>query len=440
MSTLGRGFTALAHRNFRLFFWGQLISLVGTWMQITAQAWLVLQLTGSAADLGIVTALQSLPVLFIGFFGGVIADWLPKRRLLVITQIVQMLLALILGLLVSTHLVQMWHVYALATLLGISNAFDMPARQAFVMEMVGREDLMNAVALGSMQFNAARVVGPAVAGISIAVIGVTGSFYANGLSFVAVIVGLMMMRTSEFFEVEPAPRTSMFRSLGDGCAYVARTPTVLMITLLVGLLGLFAFNVSLLAPIFARDILHSGAAGYGGLMAGMGIGALAAALTAAYARRAGWLLILGGTLMFCIFQIFFALSHVYLISFVLLMFVGYGMILFFTTANTAVQQGVPNPLRGRVMGVYMSVNMGMMPIGNLACGFVAGALGPVFALISSSLLAMTTLAGMAGWLYAHRSSPGYDLSGGMGSGAVAGEPVLESPRALTPVLGKGATN
>lgn len=409
MTALGRGFTSLQHRNYKLFWWGQLISLIGTWMQTTAQAWLVLQLTGSAVDLGIVTALQSLPVLFIGMFGGVFADWMPKRRLIVVTQSAQAILALTLGVLVATHTVQMWHIYVLATLLGVSNAFDMPARQAFVMEMVGRDDLMNAVALSSMQFNAARVVGPAIAGISIALIGVTGSFMANAASFVAVIAGLLLMRSNELFGIETVARTSVLHSMREGCEYVLRTPVVLMITLLVGILGLFAFNVSLLTPIYAQDILHAGAVGYGGLMAAMGAGALVAALTAAYSRRAGWSLILGGTLMFCIFQILFAVSHVYIVSCVLLMFVGFGMVMFFTTANTAVQQEVPNQLRGRVMGVYMSVNVGTMPIGNLACGFVAGALSPAFALVTGASLATATLAGMGGWLFLHRKAPAYRI-------------------------------
>jgi MFS family permease len=409
MMALGRGFTALRHRNYKLFFWGQLISLIGTWMQTTAQAWLVLQLTGSAADLGIVTALQSLPVLGIGFFGGVIADWMPKHKLLIITQTIQLLLAFVLGMLVLTHTVQMWHVYLLATLLGLSNAFDQPARQAFVMEMVGREDLMNAVALSSMQFNAARVVGPAIAGISIALIGITGSFFANALSFVAVIIGLFMMREAEFFEVEAVGRTSVIGSLREGFGYVMRTPIALLITLLVGLIGLFALNVTLLAPVFAQDVLHSGAVGYGGLMAAMGTGALLAALTAAYARRAGWKMILGGTLIYLVFQILFALSHVYVLSLVLIAITGFGMVTMFTSANTAIQQEVPNQLRGRVMGVYTAISGGSMPIGNLGFGFIAGAISPAFALISGALTAGATVAGLSGWLYTHRGAPGYRI-------------------------------
>jgi MFS family permease len=408
--SLSRGFAALRHRNYELFWWGQLISLIGTWMQSTAQAWLVLQLTGSAADLGIVTALQSLPVLGGGLFGGVVADWMPKRRLIVITQTSQLLLALALGILVSTHLVQMWHIYLLATLLGISNAFDMPARQAFVVEMVGRDDLMNAVALNSMQFNAARVVGPAVAGISIALIGVTGSFYANAASFVAVIVGLLMMRPSELFEVEQAPRDSVIGSLMEGCRYVLRAPVILLITLLVCVLGLFAFNVPVLVPIIARDDLHSGAIGYGGLMAAQGIGALLAALTAAYMQRVSWKLIIGGALLLSGFEVLFGLSHVYVLSFVLLLVAGYGMVTFFTSANTGVQIEAPNALRGRIMGVYMSVNMGSGPIGNLTAGFLAGLYGAAFTMTATAAAAFALILGVAGFIYGRRASPAYRIT------------------------------
>lgn len=410
MRSLSRGFAALHHRNYKLFWWGQLISLIGTWMQSTAQAWLVLQLTGSAADLGIVTALQSLPVLGGGLFGGVVADWMPKRRLIVITQTSQLLLALALGILVSTHLVQMWHIYLLATLLGISNAFDMPARQAFVVEMVGRDDLMNAVALNSMQFNAARVVGPAVAGVSIALIGVTGSFYANAASFVAVIVGLLMMRPSELFEVEQAPRDSVIGSLMEGCRYVLRAPVILLITLLVCVLGLFAFNVPVLVPIIARDDLHSGAIGYGGLMAAQGIGALLAALTAAYMQRVSWKLIIGGALLLSGFEVLFGLSHVYVLSFVLLLVAGYGMVTFFTSANTGVQIEAPNALRGRIMGVYMSVNMGSGPIGNLTAGFLAGLYGAAFTMTATAAAAFALILGVTGFIYGRRTSPAYRIT------------------------------
>ncbi len=408
MSSFARGFTALRHPNYRLFWIGQLVSLIGTWMQTVAQAWLVLQMTGSAVDLGIVSALQLLPVLLIGMFGGVFADRISKRRLLLTTQTFQMLLAAILGLLVSTGLVQIWHVYLLATLLGVANAFDMPTRQAFVVEMVGREDLMNAVALNSMQFNAARIIGPALAGISIAAIGVAGSFYANAISFVFVIGGLAMMRTDRFFAVEPAPRASVFGSLAEGCRYVLKTPTVLVITALVGILGIFAFNMNVLVPLFAKNVLHSGAGGYGLLMAAMGAGSLLAALTAAFLQRTRWDLLLGGAVVFCLFEIGFAFSHMFWLSMLLLAVTGYGLITFFMSANTGVQQKAPDQLRGRVMGVYMTVNVGATPFGNVASGALASSFGAPFAMAVGAAAALVSVLLASGWLYLYRGK--LDLS------------------------------
>ncbi|MHB8575245.1 MAG: MFS transporter [Dehalococcoidia bacterium] len=431
MKAFTRGFSALQHRNYRLFWYGQTISLIGTWMQNVAQAWLVLQITGSAFDLGIVSALQMLPMLVVGPFGGVLADRLPKRRVLVVTQTVQMLLAFVLGALVMTGTVQIWHVYLLATLLGITNAFDAPTRQAFVMEMVGRGDLMNAVALGSMQFNAARIVGPALAGFSIALIGVTGSFFANGISFMFVIGGLMMMRTTDFYAVEPAPRASVMVSLREGAAYVWRSPAIMMLTVLVGILGLFAFNSQVLVPLFAKDVLHSGAAGYGILMAAMGGGSLVAALVAAFVQRARWGLLIGGSAGYCAFMIFFALSRMYWGSVVLIAIAGFALITFFTSANTGVQQQVPDQLRGRVMGVYMTVNMGITPFGNLATGALAASFGAPFAMGLGAGIALVFTSIAAVWLYFHRSDPRLVL-----------EPLAESlpvrhvpePRIPTPAL------
>ncbi|HLZ72584.1 MAG TPA: MFS transporter [Dehalococcoidia bacterium] len=400
---LGRGFSALQHYNYRLFWIGQTLSLVGTWMQTVAQAWLVLQLTGSAVDLGIVSALQQLPVLFIGIFGGVFADRAPKRELLIVTQTVQMLLALVLGILVSTGLVQMWHVYLLATLLGLSNAFDMPTRQAFVMEMVGRDDLMNAVALNSMQFNTARIIGPALAGITIALIGVTGSFYANAASFLFVIAGLFMMRSDKFFAVERAPKAPVLSSLREGCEYVWRTPSALLIVLIVGLLGMFTFNTQVLVPLFATDILHSGALGYGILLTGMGAGSLVAAFVAAFAQRARWRLVIGGAIGICLTELAFSFSRNYGLSLGLMVLTGFSMITMFTSANTGIQQRVPDSLRGRVMGVYTSVNMGTMPLGNLAAGALAASLGAPFAMGFGAVAALLTTAAIGSRIYLRRA-------------------------------------
>lgn len=410
MPSLGRGFRALRHPNYRLFWFGQTVSLIGTWMQTVAQSWLVLQLTGSPVDLGIVNALQMLPILFVGVFGGVLADRWPKRSVLVVTQTAQMLLAFILAVLDSTHMVQMWEIYVLAALLGLASAIDMPVRQAFVFEMVGREDLMNAVALNSLQFNAARIVGPALAGAGIALIGVAGSFYANGVSFIPVIIALIALRSETFFSLnapEPAP---VLQSLREGCSYVVRTPAILLITGLVGALGLFAFNLNVLVPIFAKDILTVGPEGYGFLMALMGAGSLMAALVAAFAQRARWSVMLGGAIGFCVCQILFAFSRNFPLSLALLAGAGFALILFFTAANTGVQERSPDALRGRVMGVYMAINMGTSPFGNLATGWLAAVIGAPATMVIGAGAALVCMLGGSAWLGLHRHSPGLRLS------------------------------
>jgi MFS family permease len=410
MNSLARGFRALRHTNFRLYWTGQLISLCGTWMQQVAQSWLVLQITGSPIDLGIVAALQTLPVLFVSAFAGVVADRVSKRSVMVVTQSVQMLLALLLGVLVVTHLVQIWHVYILAALLGLTNAFDMPTRQSFMIEMVGREDLMSAVALQSMQFNAARIVGPALAGLLIAAIGVTGSFFANAISFVPVIFGLLAMRTDRFYTPPAVEHLPVSKSLSQGWRYVRMTPAVLMITLVVAVLGLFNNNINVLVPLFAKNVLQVGPQGYGMLMAMMGFGSLGGALVASLAQRARWRVLFGGAFVYFIFQLGFAFSRIYPLSLLFMAISGFSVILFFTSANTGVQTKVPDSLRGRVMGVYMAVNVGMSPIGNLTVGWLADRFGAPVALALGCVVALTCLTVAAAWLLAHRHSKELEIS------------------------------
>ncbi len=405
MTALGRGFRALRHPNYRLYWTGQSVSLIGTWMQSVAQAWLVLQLTGSPIDLGIVTALQTLPVLFVSSFAGVVVDRVRKRDLLVCTQSSQMLLALMLGLLVLTHTVQIWHVYVLAALLGLSNGFDMPARQSFMIEMVGRDDLMNAIALQSMQFNGARVVGPALAGLLIAAIGVTGSFFANAASFAAVIGSLLAMRTDRFHVQPPLDRLPVTESLRQGARYIRATTVVLLVTLLVGALGLFNNNLTVLVPLFAKNVLNVGPQGYGLLMAMMGVGAVGGALVAAVAQEPRWHLLLGGAAVYFLGQLLFAFSRVFVLSLGLMTLSGFAIILFFTAANTGVQGHVPDTLRGRVMGVYMAVNVGCAPLGQLATGWLADRSGAPAATAIGAILPLAIITLAAGWLFLHRRSP-----------------------------------
>ncbi len=406
---MNRGFSAFHHPNYRLYYAGQSLSLIGTWMQIVAQAWLVLKLTNSAADLGIVAALQSLPILFIGTFGGVFADRLSKRRLLVMTQTAQMLLAFLLGVLVATHVVQIWHVYVLASLLGVATAFDAPVRQSFVMEMVGRPDLMNAVALNSMNYNGARIVGPAIAGILIGLVGVTSSFFLNGVSFLFVIGGLLLMRPDRFYRVEVAPRVSMRQSLAGGFAYVRSSPTALTITALVGVLGMFAFNTQVLVPLFAQNVLHEGATGLGVLFSAMGLGSVVAGLFAAFSQQARWSRILIGAVGMGVAELGFAFSHSYPLSIALMTLTGLSMHTFFTSANTGIQQRVPDQLRGRVMGIYMTVNMGSMPFGNLASGAIASAFGAPAAMAAGAIAALAGRSGIGAWMFVHRTSADFRL-------------------------------
>jgi MFS family permease len=394
---LARAFRALRHYNFRLFWFGQLISLIGTWMQSIGQAWLVLELShNNALLLGIVGALQFLPVLILSLLGGVIADRWPKRRLLLATQSSAMLLAFLLFALTATHLVQIWEIFVLATLLGTVNALDMPTRQSFVVEMVGREDVLNAVALNSSLFNTARIIGPGIGGILIGWLGVAPLFLLNGISFIAVIIGLALMHTDELLPVAPVKRgggwRSSFTQLGEGLRYIRQNAVMLSIVLLVAAVGTFALNLNVILPLFAADVLKVGASGYGMMSAVTGFGSLLAALViAAVGRkpRMSILLISGTALAAC--EVGFALSRFYPLSLLLLAGIGFATISFSATANTALQTGSPDHLRGRIMGMYVVVFAGTTPIGNLFTGGLASWWGPSFSLITGAAITALTV-------------------------------------------------
>ena len=379
MSVLANGSRAFAHRNYRLFFFGQLISLIGTWMQQVAQAWLVLQLTGDPFLLGLVAAMQFLPVMVLGLFGGLIADALPKRPTLIATQVVQMVLAFVLFGLTATGAVEVWQILALALLLGITNAVDMPTRQSFVVEMVGREDVANAVGLNSAVFNGARIVGPAIAGLTIGAFDISVAFLLNGISFIAVIVGYAMMRDEELDSppVLDRPRTvhAVGRTLAEGIRYVRRTDLVLLATVTVGLVSLFGMNFGVIIPALARDVLHTDATGYGFLMAASGIGSLIAALSIAFSARSTPAMIARGALILGVAEIAAAVVQVYPLALLAMAFVGFGAISMAATANTVIQLAVPDELRGRVMSVYTTVFVGSSPIGGLLMGWIASRFG-----------------------------------------------------------------
>jgi MFS family permease len=385
-----RGLEALSHRNFRLFWTGQLVSLVGTWMQTVAQGWLLLQLTNSPVALGVAAAFQFAPVLVFGLFGGVLADMLPKRPTLIATQVAEMGLAFALGILVASGTVQVWHVYLLAILLGVVSAVDMPVRQSFVVEMVGRRYVGNAVALNSAVFNASRIVGPAIAGVVIGTVGIATCFLLNGASFGAVIVGLLMMRHAELVS---SPRMELERTLQgvvlrlrEGLSYVRNTPVVLLAIAVLGAVSTFGMNFNVLIPVLARDVLHGDAATFGFLMAASGVGSLASAAMIAVGQRPTLRLLLIGAAVFGIALIALGLSRSFVVSALLMVVLGWGVIAIAATTNTLIQLTVPDVLRGRVMSVYTTVFAGSTPLGGLFAGVVAASAGVQVALIAGGAI------------------------------------------------------
>jgi MFS family permease len=366
---------ALRHRNFQFFFAGQLISLVGTWMQNVAQAWLVYRLTGSSLLLGTVGFASQIPVFLLATVGGTLADRHNRHRIVIATQATSMILALILSALNLLGHIQVWEIMVLASLLGVVNAFDIPARQAFLVDMVGKEDLINAIALNSSMFNGARVIGPAVAGILVAAIGEGWCFFVNGISYIAVIAGLLMMKLGRLPVAERS--TSPFDHAVEGFRFVRRTAPILALLLLIGLVSLVATPYTVLMPVFAGEVFHRGARALGWLMGATGAGALLGALV--LAMKAG-LRGLGRWVAFAsagfgLSLVLFASSRWFWLSFALLVPAGFAMMLQMSASNTLIQAMVPDRLRGRVMAVYSMMYMGMAPLGALFAGVVAHRIG-----------------------------------------------------------------
>jgi MFS family permease len=365
-------FSSLRHRNFRLFWSGQLVSLIGTWMQTVAQAWLVLELTHSSLKLGIVSALQFLPMLFLSIFTGPFIDYFDKRKIIIWSQALLMTLAFVLSILVWTGIVQYWHVVVLATLLGIVNTVDMPARQAFIIDLVGREDLMNAIALNSSIFNAARAVGPALAGMLIASAGTAVCFFMNGLSFLAVLAGLLFMRV-ERVSYGGKPSYNIVHDMGEAMRYIKNTPIVMTTILLVSVVSIFGTNFNVLVPVFAKMELNRDAAAFGFLMSSFGAGALIGAMSLAIMSRSGPkpAYLLGGGLSLSLVLMLIGLQRSYGLTALLLALAGWSMVTFFGMANTMVQLNTENRLRGRVMSLYTLSFGGLTPFGSMFAGSVA---------------------------------------------------------------------
>jgi MFS family permease len=366
---------ALRHRNYRLFISGQLISLIGTWMQSVAESWLVYRLTGSAVLLGVVGFSNRIPVFLFSTVGGAVADRYNRHHIVIATQIISMCLAGMLAFLTLTHRVQVWHLMAIAALLGLVNAFDIPARQSFVVQLVDRADLQNAIALNSSMFNGARIVGPAIAGVLVAAVGEGWCFLANAISYVAVILGLLLMR------VPPPPRAerpaSTLAHITEGFRFVLRSRPILALLLLLGLISLMGTPYSVLMPIIADQTFHAGPRGLGILMGATGVGALVGALSLATRTTLqgyGRTIALAAT-GFGLSLIAFSAARNLWLAVAFLLPAGFAMMTQMAASNTLIQSMVPDALRGRVMAVYSMMFMGMAPIGALLAGTLAGWLG-----------------------------------------------------------------
>jgi len=379
-------FRALRHRNYRLFFWGQLVSLIGTWMQQTAMMWFVYDRTNSKLLLGVVAAVGSAPMVFSSVWGGSLADLYPKRSILVLTQSAQMLCAFLLAAGVWLGFATPAFIMVVAAFNGTAMGFDMPARQAFTVEMTSREDLLNAISLNSSIVNGARVVGPSIAGLMIAAVGVAMCFFLNGLSFIAVIAGLLLMR------LPPFKRKIEIVSAGEhaweGIVYSMRHPRVRTILGLFLAVGVFGWSYAVLMPAFARDVLGRGANGYGVLMSASGTGAFVGALMVAtyghlFTPRK---LALGGVWLFSAAMLAFSFTRSFSLALLFLFAAGFGMLLFFSTSNTLLQTIVPDEMRGRVMGVWSLVFGAMIPLGSLEAGAVAHWLGTALAIAFGAII------------------------------------------------------
>jgi MFS family permease len=400
-----RTFASLSSRNFRLYFLGQLVSISGTWMQSMALGWLVLQIThNSTLHLGVNFALQWLPTLIFGVYGGLIVDRGDKRHILLVTQSLAGLLALVLGALVSTGHVTMTYLYLISLTLGFVNLFDMPARQAFVQEMVGRDLITNAVSLNSVLMNAGRIVGPSIASIVISFAGIAACFYANAASYGAVIIALALMRAHELQRIRTVEREK--RQIRQGLEYVRRIPLLRDLLITVAIVGTFAFNFTITLPALAKITFGSSALGFGAEMSAMGVGAMVGGLYVAHRQRPTRALLAGLGIAFGVFLTGVALSPTIVVATILLIPTGACSIAFISTANAMMQLNSVEEMRGRVMSLYSTAFLGTTPIGALIIAAVMSASSPRAGILVGSTLTLATGLVLAGALrHKETSSP-----------------------------------
>jgi MFS family permease len=384
-------FSALSFRDFRLFWFGQVISLSGTWMQSVAQGWLVYSLTKSPFYLGMVAAANSLPILLFTLVGGVVADRFPKRNVLLLTQGISIIPALALGVLTTLGAATVWHVAALAFFLGTINAIDIPTRQSFLAEMVGKGHIANAIALNSAAFNGARIIGPMIAGLTISYLGISACFFLNAVSFIAVIAALSRIRIKGEIRVGTE---GILHELMQGLRFMKGSTEIVHVILLITVFSLIGLPYISLLPVFADEVFHRGAKGFGFLVGASGIGALTAALSIAVRsdikNKTRFMSFAG--LCFSIALFVFSFSKVFLISLVVIMFGGWGMVSYLATANAYIQISVPDELRGRVMSVYSFVFLGTVPIGNAIMGMIADRAGTTHTVTAAGLLCIAASA------------------------------------------------
>jgi MFS family permease len=418
-------FAALRHRNFRLFYGGQAISLLGSWMQAVALSWLVLVLTDSSFYLGLVSALQTLPILIFSFLGGVVADQARKHRLLYATQGGMMAVAFALGSLVASDLVTIWVLCLLVFLAGTALAFDIPIRQAFIVELVGKPDLPNAIALNSTMFNGTRVMGPALAGLLIAQVGLANCFLINALSFLAVLLALFWMKLPP---PEDIPRISVREALGELKDFVKENHDLKLILILMTAVAILGHSYHVLVPILARDVLGAGPEGFGLLMAVSGLGAFLGGLALArrLTRRPPMPSFLGGLALFLLGLLALSLVRNYYLALGAMALIGVGMVTQLSTGNSLLQLNVPDQMRGRIMSLFSLIIIGSVPFGSMLYGIVATYLGPSLAITLGSLSA----AAISGFIFLRYPSLRHlDFKG------LEPPPASPLPTKLTPPVG-----